>query len=117
MQFKLSKDKQHLEITIPLFQKSYDTTGKHTHDTINIVGVIAGDEYSLSQVVDLGYKGTQQEGMPIIMLDSREELERVCKEFDIDIIEHEICSECGKVIYGVHTLGDKGALCLECEDN
>lgn len=111
---KITKENNELIVRLPLKQKSYDAIGEYTHDTANLIGVIAGNEYSISQLIDLGYKGDQQEGMPIIMFEDREELEKVCKDFDIDIWTLPVCVECNKPIRGCFTMNDKGNICLSC---
>lgn len=110
---KFTKENDELVVSVPLRQPSYDAVGEEVGATDNLVGVIAGDEYTISQLIDLGYKGTQQEGMPIFTLGSREELEKVCKEFNIQIWEHLSCGKCGEAIRGTHTW-DNGAVCYKC---
>ncbi len=114
---KITKENDELVLRIPLKQKQYNhyESDDAVGETDNLIGIIAGNEYSLSQLIDLSYKDDQQEGSPIIMFDSKEELEKVCKELDIDIWIHPVCSVCRKAIRGVHTWGDKGAECLEHE--
>ena len=106
----------HLVIRIPLTQRSYDAADQYIGKVPNLVGVIAKDTYSLSQSIDMGYCGkSPQEGMPIIMFETKEELKAVCKEFVIEVIEHEICKTCEKVIYGSFTLDTNGSKCFNCE--
>ena len=84
--------------------------------THNLVGVIAGDEFTISQINDLSYKDSQQEGPPLIhFYGDRKEFEELCKELGIAIWEHELCAYCKKPIYGAYSLGDKGAECFNCE--
>lgn len=67
-----------LILKIPLLQK-----GKYTYsddknaewEQPNICGLIWGDEYSIASLNYLDYKDDLQCGMPILMIDSREELE------------------------------------------
>ena len=91
---KIHKKDNLLVAEIPLYQKIYNPYMDDNIDlgeTDNLVGVIAGNEYSISYLIDMDYKGKPpQEGMPIIMFEDREELEKVCKELDIDIWEHPI---------------------------
>ena len=112
---KIERKKNNLVITIPLRQKSFDATGESHYDTDNLIGVIAKDEYTISQLIDLGYKGTQNEGMPIMHFGSREELESACNIAEIDIWEHEICTKCKSIIYGSYSW-DNGAVCFTCTD-
>jgi hypothetical protein len=112
---KLQKIKHELVVRIPLKQPSYDAGNELIGMTNNLVGVITKDDYTISKLIDLGYKGTQQEGMPIIHLNSEEELRKICKECDIQIIEHETCAYCGQTIYGCHTFGKKGNKCMSCD--
>ncbi len=113
---KIYKQNNNLIAEIPLRQNSYDALDQLIGETDNLVGVIAGEEYTLSKLIDMSYAGKQpQEGQPILHLDSEDELRRVCKECDIGIIEHETCAYCGEPIYGCHTYGDKGSMCMSCE--
>ena len=116
---KITKDKDNLIVTIPLKQKENNCycPEEDLGETDNLIGIIAGNEFSISQLIDLSYKGDQQEGMPIIMFNDREELEEVCKRFKIIIWEHPLCATCGKVIRGCFTQGKFGPLCYTCEQD
>lgn len=86
--------------------------------THNLIGIIAGEEKTISQLIDLSYKGTQQEGMPIIYYSGdKKDFIKLCKEIGIEIWEHEICSKCGKVIRGTFAIGEKGYICFDCENS
>ena len=115
---KIEKINNNLVLTIPLTQKESNCymDEEDLRDVPNLIGIIAGDEYSISWLIDLSYKGDQQEGMPIIMFDDRESLEEACKTLGLGIWEHETCKYCGKVIRGCSTWGKKGAMCFECEN-
>lgn len=113
----IKKENDELVLRLPLKQKSFDAVNEYTGDVDNLVGVIDGNNYSISQSIDLGYKNDTQEGMPIIMFEDKEELKKVCKEFDIQIDELPICAYCNKGIRGSFTLGDKGDMCYSCELN
>ena len=112
---KFSKEGESLVLTLPLKQKDYDAIGQYIGDVSNLVGVVAGNEFSISQLIALGYKDDIQEGSPIIMFDTKEQLEEVCKQFDLDVWTHEVCAYCEKTIYGSYTFGDKGNICSSCE--
>ncbi|SRR3990167_157852 len=119
MSYKFSKENNELVVRIPLRQK---INNPYDEDEIgecdNLIGVIAKDEFSLSQAIDMTYKGkSAQEGMPIIMFETREELEKVCKDFGIEVWEMPICGACGKAIRGSFTSNKKRNLCFECELN
>jgi len=113
----IKKENNELVVRIPLKQKINNPyiDEKDLTETDNLVGIIAGNEYSLSQRIDLDYKGDQQEGSPIIMFNNREELEQVCKDFEIAIWEHPLCETCGKAIRGAFTVNGQGNLCYNCE--
>ena len=111
----ITKKNDELVLRIPLKQKDYDAIGEYIGDVPNLIGIVAGNEYSISHLIALGYKDDIQEGSSIIMFESKEELEKICKELDIDIWIHPVCSVCKEAIRGVHTWGDKGAECLEHE--
>jgi len=113
---KITKENDELVVRIPLKQKINNSymDEKDLYDTDNLVGIIAGDEYTLSHLIDLNYKDSQQEGMPILYFNTKEELEKVCKDFNIAIWEHPVCNYCQKIIRGSHTLGEKGNKCFDC---
>lgn len=115
----IRREGDQLILILPLKQKENNSymDDEDLNETDNLIGVIAGREYSISQLNDLSYKGSQQEGSPYIMFDTREELEKVCKEFGIDIWEHPVCTVCGEALRGVHTWGDKGPECSEHSNN
>jgi hypothetical protein len=112
---KIERENDELVIKLPLKQPSYDALGQYIGETDNLVGIIAGDEYTISQLIDLGYKGDQQEGMPLVSFVSKEELKEACKIGGLEIWEHPLCAYCRKVIRGSFTVGDKGNMCFECE--
>ncbi len=113
----ITEEKGELVLRIPLKQKIYNLYDEEEEhgETDNLVGIVAGNEYSISYLIDLAYKDSQQEGMSIIMFDTEEELRKVCTEMDIDVWTHPVCSICKKVIRGTMIWGDKGAECLEHE--
>lgn len=113
--FTLSQDNKNLILTLPLLQDSYDAADELIGQVPNLVGVIAGQEFSISQLIDLGYKDDIQEGMPIIMFNDREQLEEICKIFDLDIWEHPLCAYCERVIRGTFTMSYKGNMCFDCQ--
>lgn len=105
-------------VTIPLKQhrnNPYDDE-EEKELTDNLIGVIAGNNYSISQLIDLSYKDSQQEGMPILMFETEEELRDTCQELEIEVWKHDTCAYCGNVVYGSFTLGDKGIKCYHCYD-
>ena len=112
---KITKNEDDLVLRIPLYQNSYDAANELIGKTNNLIGVIAGDEFTISQWIDMSYKGkAPQEGMPYIHLESKEELERVCAELGLQVLQHEVCIKCQKVIYGSHPW-DGGPVCFRCE--
>ena len=114
---KITKENNELVLRIPLTQKESNCymDDKDLRTVPNLIGVVSGDECSISYLIDLAYKGDQQEGMPLIMLEDEEELREVCKELGLDVWEHEICAYCKKPIYGCFTFGKKGNMCHSCE--
>lgn len=118
---KITKNKKDLVIKIPLYQDSYDAIGEKIGQVSNIVGVIAGEKCTISQLIDLGYKDDVQEGQEILIYndyaeeEDREVFRNLCEELGIPVWEHPICAYCGKVIYGCHFWGNKGAMCQDCE--
>lgn len=114
---RITREGEELILRLPLRQASYDALDKRMGDTDNLIGVIAGSDYYISQLVDLGYKGHQQEGTPYIVLDDEKQLRAVCKEMEIDIWEHPVCTfpKCNRVLRGVMTYGENGVQCCEHE--
>lgn len=114
---KITCEDDELVVRIPLKQNQYnhyegdDAIGV----TANVIGVIANQEYTLSHLIDMSYCGKQQEGSPILYFDTREELEKVCEEHSIDILEYSTCTfpDCGKVLRGVSGYGENGEQCCE----
>ena len=119
---KITKNNKDLVIKIPLYQDSYDAIGEKISSMVpNIIGVIAGERCTISQLIDLGYKDDVQEGSELIVWNDFstgkdiEEFKKLCKELGIGVWEHTICAYCGKVIYGCHFWKKKGAMCQDCE--
>ncbi len=113
---KIGKTKNNLIITLPLWQSNYDAIGERIEDAPNLVGIIAGEDYSLSQMIALGYKDDLQEGMPIVMFDDKDELIKVCKDFGISLWEYPLCAYCHKPLRSGFTIGKKGNMCFKCEE-
>lgn len=113
---KITKEGDELVLRLPLWQEDVDAIGDPLpYKVMNLIGVIAGDQYSISQAISLGYKDDVQEGMPIIMLDTEEQLRKVCADLNIEIWIHDICVKCKKVIYGSFTWKD-GPACYSCNE-
>lgn len=113
---KIIKEGDELVVRIPLKQpvnnpyEDYDDLM-----TANLIGVIAGDECTISQLNDLSYKGDQQEGPPLIhWYGNKEIFKDICNAIGISIWVHEVCVKCDKPIYGCSTW-DKGPVCYGCE--
>jgi hypothetical protein len=86
---KITKENNQLVLRIDLEQNSYDAIGDLIGKVPNIIAVIDESDkqkHSISHLSDLGYKGTQQEGSPIIdFWYDKEGLEKVAKELGLDI--------------------------------
>ena len=113
---KIEKKDDKIILELDLFQNSYDAIGELIGKVPNLIGVVAGNKYSISQLCDLGYKDDQQEGNPIIMFSSQDELTEVCKEFNINIWHIPPCAYCDKPVRGVSEWGDKGLECFSCSE-
>jgi len=112
---KITKEDNQLVLRIHLTQKSYDILDEEIGDVPNLIGVVNGDEYTISYLCDLAYKDDQQEGMAIINFPSQEMLEDVCKELGLDIWRYENCYSCKKAIRGSAVYDDKGLRCYSCK--
>jgi DNA-directed RNA polymerase subunit RPC12/RpoP len=92
-----------------------DMAGVKNGMTDNLVGVIAGEEMTISQLNDLSYKGDQQEGPPLVhYYGNKDDFIKICGELGIEIIEHWVCCDCGKPIYGAATFKENGFQCFDC---
>lgn len=114
---KITKEQDELVLRLPLKQK---INNPYMEDedlgmTDNLIGIIAGDEYTISHLNDLNYKDSQQEGMPIIYFNSEEGLREACKICSINIWQHPLCAYCNKATRGSYQLGEKGPMCYKCE--
>ena len=99
----ITKENDEIVVRIPLKQKIYNPYCAEDADigyTDNLYGVIAGYEYTISQLIDLDYKSSQQEGRAILHLDSEKHLREICEEFNIQLIVHQMCDYCHRPIYG-----------------
>ena len=114
----ISVNKTHLIVKFPLWQHKNNLYDEESEKelTHKLIGIIAGDEYTISQLNDLSYKDSKKEGMPIIRFDNRKELINACKIGGINIWEHPLCATCQKAIRGSFTINKKGNQCFDCEN-
>lgn len=116
---EIKKDDKNLILEIPLRQSGGSEWG-NKWCVQNLIAVKTWDkslndwDYTISQANYLNYKDDLQEGMPIVHL-SKEEFEEAVKLLELDVWEHQKCSECGKAIWGSFTTGEKGDVCMGCE--
>jgi hypothetical protein len=112
----LSKDKKNIIIEIPLWQDEIDACDNVVGKVPNVIGVIAGDEMSISQGISLGYKGDFQEGASLYnYFGTKEEFKKLCQKLGIACWEHEICGFCHRPIYGSCVFKDGNNQCYNCE--
>ncbi len=114
---RITKENEEMVLRVPLWQKWQDAIGQDMGQVMNLVGVVAAQEYCISQAIALGYKDDVQEGSPIVMFDTEEELREACKTLGLEIWEHPTCAYCKKAIRGMFGYGDKGNRCINCESN
>lgn len=114
---KIETNKDELIVRIPRYQTRNNPYDEKEGLTDNLMGVITHEkgfvDYTISQLIDLSYKGDQQEGMPILHLE-KDEWEAVVQELNLTTIEHPECVKCGKTVYGAYSW-DNGEVCFECE--
>ena len=111
---RVQKDGDSAVFRIPLRQKSYDAIGEECGDVDNLVGIVAGDEFTISQSIDMTYKGKDaQEGMPLVCFTSEDELRKACATLDLDIWVLPVCRKCKTVLRGSHCWDD-GPACEKC---
>lgn len=116
---KLKREDNKLIVEIDLLQKIINPYMEDADlgEMDNVVGVIAGDEQGIYQLIDMDYKGKPpQLGSPIVLTYFEDkEFRKLCAELKIDVWEYETCVECGKVLWGSFTMNGKGNICLEHE--
>lgn len=115
MKNRFTKENDELVLRIPLLQDNYDAADEFVGRVPNLIGVIAGNEYSISHLIALGYKDDIQEGSLVIMFDTEEELREACTLFGLDIWVHPVCEYCKRAIRGSFGFGEKGEMCHSCE--
>ena len=99
---KITKNKKELVIRIPLYQDSYDAIGEKISSMLpNVIGVIAGERCTISQLIDLGYKDDVQEGSELIVWsdfaeeNDKEDFRKLCSDLGVAVWEHTIRDYCG----------------------
>ena len=123
---KITKENNELVIRMPMEQNSYDAIGELIGKVPFIIGVINkkknveynedNSEFGFSYLIDLGYKGTQDEGEMFLHYNGEEEdFIKLCNELGISIWENPCCEYCGKTIYDSFTMDSKGYKCWDCE--
>src|SRR3990167_3836988 len=98
---KISKQDDKIICELDFYQHKKNPYDKNEEKelTHNLIGVIAGDNFTISHLIDLSYKNSQQEGMPLIHFYGSEiEFIELCEELGISYIKHSLCDYCGKVL-------------------
>lgn len=110
----ITQEKDELVLRIPMRERSTYTYGEGEYEVDSLCGMAWGDEYSIASLNYLDYKDDFQAGMPIIMLEDKEEFEAVCKKFNLMQFIYNKCAKCGDVLTGCFTIDDDGKdICLE----
>ena len=106
-----------LVVHIPLKQEIYNPYSEEVEgETDAVIGIVAGNEYTLSHLIEMEYKDkSPQEGTPILYCETKEELKELCKEIGCDVWELLLCDTCKKAIRGTFTINKKGNQCFDCE--
>lgn len=115
---KIYKENDELVLRVPLKQKESNPymDEKDLQMVDNLVGIIAGDDYFISHLIDMSYCGKlPQEGMPIVTFNDEGELRTVCESMDIPIWQHPLCAYCNKAMRDSFTLNKLGSCCFECD--
>ena len=116
MEIRKEKDKIIVELSFYQHRNNMYDENEEKQLTQNLIGIIAGDDFTISQLNDLSYKDTQQEGPPLIhFYKSKDEFIKLCGELNIEVWEHEICVKCKKTIYGACSW-DNGSVCFGCDN-
>lgn len=114
----ITTDGKNLILTLPLKQMSYDALEEESGEVDNLIGYSDGKNFSINQLIDLSYKGTQQLGSAYLMFDDYEDLKEVCDLCKIEIWQYNRCAVCDKPLLGTHTIDNQGQpICLEHETN
>ena len=119
MKITKKKNKIIVELDYWQFKSNPYSPEEEKERTLNIIGVICGNEQGLAQVIDLSYKGTQQIGEFIVHTDlKRDDFIKLCKDLEIGFHEYPVCANCYQVIYGCFSSNKKGEpLCDRCKRN
>jgi len=98
---RISKENDELVLRVPLWQESLDADGESRGKVPSLVGIIAGNECSISHLNDLGYKDDIQEGVPLIgFFADPEGLREACKTLGLDVWEYKLCNGCKEPLRG-----------------
>lgn len=119
MDNKIYKKNGNLVIEIPLKTQRSNFYDPDFHDEMdNIIGVIANNEIGFCYQICMDYCGKAPQWTDFFYkwFGKEEDFKKLCEKLDIDIFKYLVCSECGGVLYGSHTVGDKGNLCFECKE-
>jgi hypothetical protein len=112
----ITQENSELVLRIPMRERSTYTYGEGEYEVDSLCGLAWGDEYSIASLNYLDYKDDFQVGMPIIMLEDKEEWEAVCKKFNLMVFEYRKCAKCKEVLSGCFTIDDDGNdVCIEHE--
>jgi hypothetical protein len=121
MEQKIYKEGNNLkiELSIPLTTNRYNPyMGDDPVGTMdNIIGVIAGNDIGFSYLIDMDYKGKDDQISTLFYLyeGEEDEFKKLCQSLGISYYEYPICDYCNKPIYGCFALGEKGNMCFDCE--
>ena len=118
MKISKSKDGEKIIVELDFWQKESNCymDDKDLRDVSNLIGIIAGDEKTISQLNDLNYKDSQQEGGPLVhFYGDEKEFRDICFDIGIDVWEYDLCDSCHEPIRGTFTFNDKGKCCYDCE--
>jgi hypothetical protein len=124
---KITKDEKNLIITIPLLQITSNPYNDVKDWMDNIIGVIQGNEYGFCGLMDMSYKGKEDQitswwvkfdEIQDNTVGDREEktkwFKNLCEELKIELYVYPVCSKCKKPIFGSFTWGSKGNECWDC---
>ena len=104
-------------VEIPLWQDTYDCTGRKCGKAENIIGVISGNNQGFCNLIDMSYKGKNSQIGDFIVKTtfSNAEFEKLCKRLGVSFYEYPICAYCFEPIFGAFGFGKKGNRCYPCE--
>lgn len=113
----ITKENDNLVIRLALTQDAFDAIDEKVGTIPALIGVIAGDEQGICNLIDMTYKGKDPQVGDFIVKTyyTNEEFIMKCEEWGLSTIEYSNCGFCQKTIFGSSTYKDGKICCYGCE--